>query len=70
MLDEILNHDNKTEVEIIMRSCFKHNTLENRIDLSIYDLNDFTPSGTLSYYKAKVESEETIMMLTTSLKEL
>ena len=38
--------------------------------LLIYDLNDFTPSGTLCYYKEKVESELAIMMPTTPLKEL
>ena len=36
----------------------------------IYGLNDFTLSGTLCYYKEKVESEKTIMMPTTPLKEL
>ena len=38
--------------------------------LLIYDLNDFTPSGTLCYYKEKVESEVAIVMPTTPLKEL
>ena len=48
-LTEILNHDNKTEVGIIMRSWVKHNKLEDMSDLLIYDLNDFTPAGTLWY---------------------
>ena len=62
-LTEILNHDNKTEVGIIMRSWFKHNKLEDMTDLLIYDLNDFTPSDTLCHYKETAEARETIMML-------
>ena len=46
-LTEILNHGNKTEVGIIMRSWVKHTNLEDMSDLLIYDLNDFTPGGTL-----------------------
>ena len=51
-----------------MRTWVKHNKLEDMTSLLIYDLNDFTSSGTLCYYKEKAESEETIM--TTPLKEL
>ena len=40
-LNEILNHNNKTEVGIIMRSWVKHNKLEEMTDLLIYDLTDF-----------------------------
>ena len=69
-LTEILNHDNKTEVGIIMRSWVKHNKLEDMTDLLIYDLNDFTPSGTLCHYKETAEAKETIMMPNTPLKEL
>ena len=35
-----------------------------------YDLNDFTPSGTLCHYKETAEAKETIMMPNTPLKEL
>ena len=56
---EILNHDNKTEVGIIMRACVKHNKLEGMTDLLIYYLNDFTPTGTLCNYKETAEAEET-----------
>ena len=52
-----------------MRSWVKHNKLEDMTDLLIYDLNDFTPSGTLCHYKEKPESAETIMMPTTPLKQ-
>ena len=68
-LNKILNHDNKSEVGIIMRAWVKYNMLEDITSLLIYDLNDFTPSGTLCYYKDKVESEVAIIMPTTSLKE-
>ena len=69
-LTEILNHDNKTEVGIIMRAWVNHNKLEDMSDLLIYDLNDFTPTGTLCHYKETAEAEETKMMPNTPLKEL
>ena len=50
-LTEILNHDNKTEVGIIMRAWVKHSKLEDMTDLLFYDQNDFTPTGTLCNYK-------------------
>ena len=43
-LTEILNHDNKTEVGIIMRSWVKDNNLQDMNGLLIHDLNDFTPT--------------------------
>ena len=52
---EILNHGNKTEMGIIMRSCVKHNSLEDMNDLLLHDLNDFTPTGSLSQYKVSEE---------------
>ena len=39
-------------------------------DLLIYDLNDFTPAGTLCHYKDTAEAKETKLMLNTPLKEL
>ena len=69
-LTEILNHDNKTEVGIIMRAWVKHNKLENMTDLLIYDLNDFTPTGTLCNNKETAEADETKIMPNTPLKEL
>ena len=54
---EILNHDNKTEVGIMMRSWVKHNKLEDMSDLSIHDLNEFSPAGTLCHYKETAEAE-------------
>ena len=61
-LTEILNHGNKTEMGIIMRSQVKHNNLEDMSDLLIYDLNDFTPGGALCCYKETAEAEETKLM--------
>ena len=69
-LTEILNHGNKTEVGIIMRSWAKDNSLQDIIGLLIHDLNDFTPSGHLSQYKVSAEAEETRPMPLTPLKEL
>ena len=69
-LTEILNHNNKTELGIIMRSWDKHNGLEDMNKLLIYDLNGFTPTGSLSQYKVSAEAEETKPMPLTPLKEL
>ena len=71
-LTEILNHDNKTEVGIIMRAWVKHNKLEDMSDFLIYDLllYDFTPTGTLCHYKETAQAEETRIMSNTPLKEL
>ena len=69
-LTDIPNHGNKTEMGIIMRSWVKHNNLEDMSDLLIYDLNDFTPGGTLCRYKETAEAEETKPMPNTPLKEL
>ena len=64
-LAEILYHDTKYEVGSIMRAWVKHNKLEDITSLLIHDLNAFTPSGTLYYYKEKVDSEVALMMPTT-----
>ena len=69
-LTEILNHGNKTEVGIIMRSWVKDNNLQDMDNLLIHDLNDFTPTGSLSQYKESAEAEETKPMSITPLKEL
>ena len=70
-LTEILNHGiNKTEVGIIMRSWVKDTNLQDMNNSLIHDLNDFTPTGSLSQYKASAEAEETKPMPTTPLKEL
>ena len=58
-LIEIINHDNKTQLGIIMRAWVEHNKLEDMTGLLIYDLNDFTPTGPLCNYKETAEAEET-----------
>ena len=67
---EILNHGNKTEVGIIMRSWVKDNNLQDMKNLLIHDLNDFTHTGSLSQYKESAEAAETKPMPITPLKEL
>ena len=69
-LTEILNHNNITEVGIIMRSWVKHYKLEDMSDLLIYGLNCLTPSGTLCHYKETAETEETKFMPNTPLKKV
>ena len=69
-LAEILNHGNKTEMVIIMRSWVKHNNLEDMSDLLINDLNDFTPGSTFCHYKETAKANETKRMPNTPLKEL
>ena len=68
-LTEVLNHGNKKEMGIIMRSWVKHNNLEDMSDILIYDLNDFTPGRTLCHYKETAEAEETKLMPNTPLRE-
>ena len=69
-LTEILNHGNKMEMGIIMRSWVKHNNVEDMSDLLTYDLNDFIPGGTLCRYIETAEAEETKLLPNTPLKEL
>ena len=61
-LTEILNHDIKSEVGIIVSAWVKHNKMEDFSSLLTYDLNDFTPSIILCSYKEKADSEVAIMM--------
>ena len=57
ILTEILNHDNKTEVGVFMRAWVRHKKLEDMTDLLIYDLNDFTPTGTLCNIKKQLKQK-------------
>ena len=63
---EILNHDPKTEVVIIVRAWVKHNKLEDFNSLLSFNVDDFTPSGTLCYFKEKVDPKLVTMMPTTT----
>ena len=69
---EILNHGPKIEVGIIMRAWVKCNKLklEDFNSLLSFTADDFTPSGSLSYFKEKADSEAVTMMPNTLLKEL
>ena len=69
-LTEVLNHYPKTEVGINMRAWVKHNKLEDFNSLLSFTADDFTPSGSLCYFKEKADSEVAMMMPTTPLKEL
>ena len=52
-LSEILNHDPRNEVGIMIRALVKHNKLEDFNSLLTFNVDDFTPSGTLCYFKDK-----------------
>ena len=49
-LTKILNHDPKTEVGIILTAWVKHNNLKDFNPLLNFNVDDFTPSGTLCYF--------------------
>ena len=55
-LTEILNHDNKSEVGIIIRTWVKHHKLDDFSSLFNQSPDKFTPSSPLSYYKEKADS--------------
>ena len=69
-LTEILNHDNKSDVGIMIRTWVKHHKLENFSSLFNDSPDKFTPSSPLSYYKEKVDSEVLLEMPSTPLQEL
>ena len=69
-LTEILKHDLKFELGIIIRAWVKHNKLEDFNSLFNFNVDDFTPSGILCYYKEKPGSEVVMMMPTTPLQKL
>ena len=69
-LTEILNHDNKSDVGIMIRTWVKHHKLENFSSLFNHSPDKFTPSSPLSYYKEKVDSEVLLEMPSTPLQEL
>ena len=69
-LTEILNHDNKSDVGIMIRTWVKHHELENFSSLFNHSPDKFTPSSPLSYYKEKADSEVLLEMPSTPLQEL
>ena len=69
-LTEILNHDNKFDVGIMIRTWVKHHKLENFSSLFNHSPDKFTPSSPLSDYKEKADSEILLEMPSTPLQEL
>ena len=69
-LTEILNHDPKTQMGIIMRAWVKDNDMTDFTSMLTYTADKFTPTGSLCYYKEKVDSETPTMMPTKLLQEL
>ena len=70
-LTEILNHDNKSDVGIMIRTWVKHHILGNFSFLyNQHSPVKFTPSIPLSYYKEKADSEVLPKMPSTPLQEL
>ena len=67
---EILNHDNKSDVGIIIRTWMKHHKLDDFSSLFNHSPDKFTPSSPLSYYKEKADSEVLVEMPSTPLQEL
>ena len=68
-LTNIFNHGSKTEVGIILRSWVKHK-LEDFTSLLEFNIEDFQPTGSLSTYKEKPDSEEETKMPATPLREM
>ena len=69
-LTKILSHDPKTEVGIMMRALVQPNKLEDFNSLLNFNVDDFTTSGSLCYFKEKADSEALMILPTTPLKEL
>ena len=53
-LTDILNHDHKTQMGIIMRAWVKDNNMTDFTSMLTYTADKFTPTGFLRYYKEKV----------------
>ena len=56
-LTEILNHNPKTQMRITMRAWVKDNDMTDFTSMLTYTADKFTPTGSLCYYKEKVDSE-------------
>ena len=69
-LTDILNHDPKTQMGIIMRVWVKDNNMTDFTSMLTYTADKFTTTGVLCYYKEKVDAETPNMMPTNLLQEL
>ena len=66
----MLGHDSKSETGKVLRFWVDHHQLEEFFPLLLWDVSDFTDHGALSSYLEKADSEETIQMPFTPLKQL
>ena len=57
-LPEILNHDPKSQMGIIMRAWVKENDMEDFRTMLAYTADKFTPTGSLCHYKDKAHPEK------------
>ena len=69
-LPEILNHDNISDVGIMIRAWVKHHKLKNFSSLFNHTPDKSIPSSPLSYYKEKADSEVLLEMPSIPLQEL
>ena len=69
-LTDILNHDPKTQMGIIMRAWVKDNNMTDFTSMLTYTADNFNPTGFPCYYKEKVDAETPTMMPTNLLQEL
>ena len=69
-LTEILNHDPKTQIGIIMKAWVKAIDMTDFPSMLTYTADKFTPTGSLRYYKEKVDSQTPTMMPTKLQQEL
>ena len=59
---DIVNHDPKTQMGIIMRAWVKDNNMTDFTSMLTYTADKFTPTGFLCYYQEKVDSETPTML--------
>ena len=69
-LTEILNHDPKTQIGIIMRAWVKDNDITDFTSMMTCTADKFTSTGSLCHFKEKVDSETPTMIPTKLLQEL
>ena len=69
-LTEILSYNPITQMGIIMRAWVKDNDMTDSSSMLTYTGDKFTQTGSLCYYKEKVDAETPTMMPTKLLQEL
>ena len=63
-INTILNHDPKSELGIMIREWVTYNKLEDFNSLLNFNVDDFTPSGILYYYKENADSVVRMLAIT------